>query len=222
VVLDDVVSGDPERREMIRATFSVYAGEIVGVVGIEGAGQHTLLRVIAGRIRPSAGRLVRPSDVAFIPEDRHRDALVPDFTLAENIALRGAGEQRGLMSWPSIRRRTALLMEQLDIRASSPTTRVRALSGGNQQRLVLARELEGKPSLIVVENPTRGLDVRATAQVHERLRAACSTGSAVVLYSSDLDEVLALATRVIAVHAGSVREVAPVKDVVGRAMLGLP
>jgi general nucleoside transport system ATP-binding protein len=222
VVLDGVTAIDSERREAIRATFAVHAGEIVGVAGVEGGGQHTLLRVLGGRIRPIAGYLLRPQDIAFIPEDRHRDGLILDFTLAENVALRGAGARRGLMSWSTIRQHTAMLIDELDVRASGPTVRARLLSGGNQQRLVLARELAGQPALIIAENPTRGLDVRAMADVHERLRDARDAGTAVVLYSSDLDEVLTLATRVIAVHAGSAREVAAEKDAIGRAILGLP
>lgn len=222
VVLDDVTASDPDRRETIHATVTVHAGEIVGIAGVDGGGQHTLLRVLAGRIRSTAGRLHFPLDVAFIPEDRHRDGLVLDFTLAENVALRGAGARRGLISWSAIRLRTASLMSELDVRASGPMVRARALSGGNQQRLVLARELEGYPALIVAENPTRGLDVRAATDVHDRLRAARDAGAAVVIYSSDLDEVLALATRVIALHAGLAREVVPEKDAIGRAILGLP
>jgi simple sugar transport system ATP-binding protein len=221
VVLDGVTASDDKRRETVRATFAVHAGEIVGVAGVEGAGQHTLLRVLAGRIHPTSGRLTRPPDVAFIPEDRHRDGLVLDFTLAENVALRGAGTRRGLMWWPPVRQRTATLMRELDVRAPSVMTLARTLSGGNQQRLILARELDGRPPLVVAENPTRGLDVRATADVHQRLRTARDVGTAIVLYSSDLDEVLTLATRVLAVHAGSVHEVLPEKDLVGRSILGL-
>jgi general nucleoside transport system ATP-binding protein len=222
VVLDDVVATDSERRETIRATFGVHAGEILGVAGVEGAGQHALLRVLAGRIQPTSGRVTRPERVGFIPEDRQRDGLVLDFSLSENVALRDAGKRRGRMPWPVFHQRTAALVRDYDVRTSRVTVPVRTLSGGNQQRLVLARELDGQPTLIVAENPTRGLDVRATADVHGRLRAVRDAGAAVVLYSSDLDEVLALATRVLAVHAGSVREVAPEKDLVGRAILGLP
>jgi ABC-type uncharacterized transport system ATPase subunit len=222
VVLDGIVASDGERRETIRATFVVHAGEVVGVAGVEGAGQHTLLRVLAGRIQPMSGRLTRPAKIGFIPEDRQREGLVLDFSLAENVALRGANERRGRMPWPAIRQRTVTLVREHDVRASAATIPARTLSGGNQQRLVLARELDGQPALIVAENPTRGLDVRAMADVHARLRAARDAGAAVVLYSSDLDEVLTLATRVLAVHAGSVREVAAEKDLVGRAILGLP
>ena len=222
VVLDRVVASDAERRETIRATFTVRAGEVVGVAGVEEAGQHTLLRVLAGRIQPTSGQLIQPATIGFIPEDRQREGLVLDFSLVENVALRGAGERRGCMPWPALRERTAALVYEHDVRASRVTIPARTLSGGNQQRLVLARELEGQPALVVAENPTRGLDVRATADVHDRLRAARDAGAAVVLYSSDLDEVLTLATRALAVHAGSVREVAPEKDLVGRAILGLP
>jgi general nucleoside transport system ATP-binding protein len=224
VVADDVEATDEYgRRETVRASFVVHAGEIVGIVGVEGAGQRTLLRVLAGRIAPSAGRLTRPAVVGFIPEDRHEDALVLEFSLAENVALRGLGGRRGRMNWPAIRRRTAELMREFDVRAPGVAVSARTLSGGNQQRLVLARELDGGPPLLVAENPTRGLDVRSTAQVQQRLRAASEAGTAVVLYSSDLDEVLALATRVLVVHAGTVREVPwEQRDLIGRAMLGLP
>ncbi len=222
VTLDGVVASGVEGREPIRATFVVYAGEIVGIAGVEGAGQHTLLRVLAGRIRPTAGQLRRPAEVGFIPEDRHRDGLVLEFSLAENVALRGAGARGGRMAWAEVRRRTATLVREFGVRAASVTTPARTLSGGNQQRLVLARELDGQPPLVVAENPTRGLDVRATADVQDRLRAARDAGAAVVLYSSDLDEVLALATRILALHAGTVREVPAERDSVGRAILGLP
>ena len=122
--------------------------------------------------------------------------------------------------------RTSVLMEEYGVRAPGPTAVVRSLSGGNQQRLVLARELAAvsdmaDPRALVVENPTRGLDVRATAEVHGRLRMACARGAAVVVYSSDLDEVLALASRVLVLFEGTVRELGLDRDVIGRAMLGL-
>jgi general nucleoside transport system ATP-binding protein len=219
--LENVSATDHEHREAIRATVAVYPGEILGIAGVEGAGQHALLRVLAGRIEPISGRLTRPSKVGFIPEDRHRDGLILNFSLTENVALRGAGERRGRMSWSGIRRQTATLVEAYDIRASGVSAPARTLSGGNQQRLVLARELDEDPVLVIAENPTRGLDVRAAADVYGRLRAVRDGGGAVVLYSSDLDEVIALADRVLAVHAGTVHEVPPEKDLVGRAMLGL-
>ena len=206
------------------ASFVVGAGEIVGIVGVEGAGQRELLRAVAGRLPIASGQLERPSTIGFVPEDRHRDAVLLDRSLVENVALRGAGARRGLIEWNAVGTRTESLMRAFDIRAAGPRAPMRTVSGGNQQKLVLARELalDGTdPSrAIVVENPTRGLDVRAATEVHDRLRAARDAGAAVVVYSSDIDEVLLLADRVLVVYAGTVREASLDRDVVGRLMLG--
>lgn len=201
------------------ATLQVRGGEIAGVAAVEGAGQRELLRVLAGRLQPSMGSAIIPQNVAFVPEDRHRDALILDFSATENVVLKDAGARRGRVRWLAERRRTSVLISDYDVRGGDSTTRVRALSGGNQQKLVLARELEGKPSLVVAENPTRGLDIRASRAVLGRLRAAASGGAAVVVYSSDLDEVLSIATRVLVVHAGHVLEVPLDRERVGRAMI---
>ena len=206
------------------ASFVVGAGEIVGIAGVEGAGQRELLRAVAGRLPIASGRLERPSTIGFVPEDRHRDAVLLDRSLVENVALRGAGARRGLIEWNAIGTRTESLMRAFDVRAAGPRAPMRTVSGGNQQKLVLARELalDGTDPLraIVVENPTRGLDVRAAAEVHDRLRAARDAGAAVVVYSSDIDEVLLLADRVLVVYAGTVREASVDRDTVGRLMLG--
>ncbi len=208
------------------ATFLVRTGEMVGVAAVEGSGQQELLRALAGRHPVLSGVLRRPLEIGFVPEDRGRDAVMLDRSIAESVALRGAGDRRGLVEWPALRARTAELMRAYDVRARDSDTLVRSLSGGNQQRLVLARELEATwdratPTALVVENPTRGLDVRATAAVHTRLRDACARGAAVVVYSSDLDEVLSLAMRVLVVFDGHVHEVPLDRAAVGRAMLGL-
>ena len=206
------------------ASFVVGAGEIVGIAGVEGAGHRELLRAVAGRLPIASGRLERPSTVGFVPEDRHRDAVLLDRSLVENVALRGAGSRRGVIEWSAVGTRTESLMRAFDIRAAGPRAPMRTVSGGNQQKLVLARELapdDRDPSrAIVVENPTRGLDVRAAAEVHKRLRAARDAGAAVVVYSSDIDEVLLLADRVLVVYAGVVREASVDRDTVGRLMLG--
>jgi len=202
------------------ATLELRAGEIVGVVGIEGAGQRELLRALAGRLRPTAGALDLPPEVGFVPEDRLHDALVLDFPLTENVAIRGAGPRRGRMRWRRWTDLTRQLLLSFDVRAAGAESPVRTLSGGNQQKLVLARELHGAVPALVVENPSRGLDIQATADVHQRLRAARAEGMAVVVYSSDLDEALALADRVLVVHAGEVRELPVDRELVARAMLG--
>lgn len=207
-------------RGLDDVTLHVRSGEVLGVAGVENSGHHVLLRALAGRARATAGEIWAAGPVAFVPEDRQRDALVLDFTLMENVALKGAGARRGRMRWPAWRRLTSQLVRDFDVRASGVDAPARSLSGGNQQKLVLARELDGAPVAVVAENPTRGLDVRSSAAVHAKLREAAAKGMAVVVYSADLDEVLALATRVVAVHAGRVLDVPRDREVVGRAMLG--
>ena len=228
-VVNDVTIRDDRGMPRLRnASFVVHEGEILGVAGVEGAGQHELLRVLAGRAQADRGTIERPARVGFVPEDRHRDAVLLDRSLTDNVALRDAGRRRGHIDWSAIRARTQRLMDEFDVRAPSRDAPLRSLSGGNQQKLVIAREMDTEdnaegarlPAALVVENPTRGLDVRATAEVHARLRAARDEGAAIVLYSSDLDEVLALASRMIVLHAGEVREVSLDRDAVGRAMLG--
>ena len=208
-------------RRVRGATFTVHRHEILGIAAIEGSGHRELLRVLTGQTDLASGTLQLPGDVAIIPADRARDALVPEFTLTENVALHQLAARRGLMPWRALAERTLRLMERFGIRAPSPSVRARVLSGGNQQRLVVARELEHDVDLIVADNPTRGLDIRATAFVHEQLRAAAAAGSAVIVHSSDLDELLALATRIIVVFHGDVRDVAMNRDEIGRAMLGV-
>lgn len=206
------------------ATLDVRRGEILGVAGVEGGGQHELLLALGGRVRPASGEIeIHARSLGFVPEDRQRDALVMEFALYENVALHGIGIARGWrrMQWPREVARTADLIERFDVRARGPRSITGELSGGNQQKLVLARELAGNPEVLVAENPTRGLDIAAAAAVHARLRAARDAGSAVVMYSSDLDEVLSLADRVVVMFAGSAREVSADRETVGLAMLGV-
>jgi len=205
------------------ATFEINAGEIVGIAAVEGSGQRELLRALAGRLAPASGVLAHPSAVGFVPEDRHHDAVLLNRSLSENVALRGAGARRGMMDWDAVGAQTERLMLEYDVRAESAHVPIRTLSGGNQQKLVLARELEldsNSERALVVENPTRGLDVRATAEVHARLRSAALDGAAIVLYSSDIDEVLLLATRVFVVFERAVRELPLDRERIGQAMVG--
>ncbi|HKO16480.1 MAG TPA: ATP-binding cassette domain-containing protein [Gemmatimonadaceae bacterium] len=223
IFADGISVADSEGRpRIIDASLRLRRGEILGVAAIDGSGHSYLLRALAGRLSVNAGTLSLPDVVGFVPEDRHRDALVEEFSLVQNVALAGAGRRRGRARWKNWRRTTAALLRDFDVRASSPAAAAAALSGGNQQKLVLARELRDVPAVLVAENPTRGLDVRASAAVHARLRAAAAGDMGVVVYSSDVDEVLALATRMIVVHAGRVRDASLDRAVVGRLMLGLP
>jgi general nucleoside transport system ATP-binding protein len=202
------------------ASFEIRAGEIVGVAGVEGSGHHELLLAIAGRQPVSSGLVESHGSISIVPEDRHRDAIVAGFGLSENALIKGAGTRRGRIDWPALSRRVRAFIDQYDVRADGPAVPMRTLSGGNQQKFVLARELSAEPTIVVAENPTRGLDIRASAFVREQLRAARVRGAAVVVYSSDLDELLELADRVLVVHAGTVTELPLDRARIGAAMLG--
>ncbi len=217
---------DAKARQVLdNVSLTVYGGEIVGIAAIEGSGQHELLRALAGRLAITSGRITTPPIVGFVPEDRHRDAVLLDRSLTENVALRGAGRRNGRIDWRTMRQRTESLLQAFDVRAPNAETRMRALSGGNQQKLVLARELEheasGSSYAVIADNATRGLDVRAAASVHLRLREAARGGAAVVIYSSDLDELLALADRIVVLRNGQLHGVPFDRAIVGRAMLGV-
>jgi len=203
------------------ATLAVRAGEVLGIAAVEGSGQHALLRVLAARTAVMRGQAELPARIGFVPEDRQRDGLVLDLSLVENLALRGLGRRVGRMRWGIERAAAEAALREFDVRAHAPSEKARTLSGGNQQKLVLARELSDTPHLVVAENPTRGLDIRATRDVHLRLRRAADEGAGVVVHSSDLDEVLALSDRVVVMHAGVVHAVPRDRESVGRAMLGV-
>jgi ABC-type uncharacterized transport system ATPase subunit len=194
-----------------RGSLVVKAGEIVGLAAVEGNGQRELLRAVAGRIMPLRGRLEVTRPIGFIPEDRTSEGLIQELSLTENVVL-GLGNsgpwiRRGRVRWRQARARTGQLLEEFGILASGPDARAVSLSGGNQQKLVVARELSRSPAVLVAENPTRGLDVGAAAAIHARIRAAAGAGAAVLFHSSDLDEVLHLAHRVVVMARGVMVEV---------------
>ena len=206
-------------------SFDIHAGEIVGVAAIDGNGQRELLRAIAGvtGARIAGGTLEVTPPVAFVPEDRIAEALIGSFTLAENLLLGTLPPAARWIDWRKVRERTDALVRIHDIRATGSDASAESLSGGNQQKFVFARALEGTPRVIVAENPTRGLDVLATRSVHERLRDAARRGAAIIVHSSDLDEVLELADRLFVQLQGKVRELPAdtPRDAVGDAMLGV-
>jgi ABC-type uncharacterized transport system ATPase subunit len=227
--LRDVTVRDRQNvTRVANASLEVRRGEIVGVAAVEGSGQRELLRVLAGRMTTTSGEARIPARIGFVPEDRHSDALLLDRSLVENVALRDAGERTGRMPWRLFAESTRTIIKQFDVRASGAESEARTLSGGNQQKLVLGRELADSPEALIAENPTRGLDFRATAAVHASLRQARDAGTSVVVYSSDLDEVLALADRVVVMYAGRLSEMprnsaeseSEQRAAIGRAMLG--
>lgn len=208
------------------ASLTVHAGEIVGIAAVDGNGQRELLRAIAGLVVPAGGVLEVADPVAFVPEDRIHEALIPALSLTENYVLGTLGRlpfASGLrIGWGEARRRTGDLIARADVRAAGEAAAAATLSGGNQQKFIVARALDIAPRVVVAENPTRGLDLHATAAVHRELRRAAAAGAAVIIHSTDLDEVLALATRIVVVAAGQVRPPPPAGDreTIGRLMLG--
>lgn len=206
-------------------SFEIRAGEVVGIAAIEGNGQRELLRAIAGvdNIIPSSGTLAVAKPVAFVPEDRAREALIPEFTLTENLLLGTLESASCWLDWPALRSRTTTLLGEFDVRTEGPDVPAAALSGGNQQKLVFARAMELAPRVFVAEDPTRGLDILATQAIHRRLREAASRGVAVIVHSSDLDEVIEIADRILVVVNGIVRDMPPgaSRDSIGDAMLGV-
>ena len=202
-------------------TLDVYAGEIVGVAGVEGNGQAELVDVLGsllpldrgavevGGVEVPTGRAgaMHAAGIALIPEDRHDAGCVLELSVAENLWLNelARGRALGRIDRAARRRLAVRLIDEYGISCAGPDAPFGSLSGGNQQRVVLARELSGKPSVLVAAQPTRGLDVGAIEFVRQRLRAAADDGIAVLLISSELEEILFLSDRVVVIHAGNIR-----------------
>lgn len=187
-------------------SLELRAGEIVGIAAVEGNGQRELLRAVAGVLRPAAGLLDMAGPVAFIPEDRTSEGLIGELSLTENVVLAPREDapwlRGGRINWRAAERETAELIARHGIRAAGPRAPAATLSGGNQQKLLLGRALAQRPRVLVAENPTRGLDVGAAAEIHARLRRAAAEGAAVLLHAGDLDDVLAIADRLLVMSRG--------------------
>ncbi len=224
-------------------TLDTSPGEILGIAGVDGNGQQELAEVVTGLRRASTGRvLLNGQDVsdqsmkdrlelgiAHIPNDRKREALVPTMSITENISLkrhdRPPLSRAGVMSWRASAKLAQELAARFDIRTSSVDTPVGTLSGGNQQKVVLARELAmSNPTLIVAMNPARGLDVAATNFVYQQLLARRAAGAAILLISSELDELLALCDRIAVLYAGGLTMTnfpTTGREEIGRLMAGI-
>jgi simple sugar transport system ATP-binding protein len=234
---------DGTRSALNDLTFTVAPGEIFGVAGVDGNGQAELAECLSGLRRSDAGEVrvggavlapdpgaFRRAGVGVIPADRHRRGLALPLSLTENLTLGvyddPAFRQGPLLRWARLRDHAQKLLERFDVRADGPDAPARSLSGGNQQKVVIARALWGQPKVVVAVNPTRGLDVGATAYVHDSLRRAARDGAAVVLISTELDEVLSLATeRVAVLYEGAFSGVAPpdaARETLGLLMGGKP
>ncbi|NUQ36484.1 MAG: ABC transporter ATP-binding protein [Caldilineales bacterium] len=203
-------------------SLTVHSGEILGLAGVSGNGQEELADVLAGVRSIEAGalhlhgqarpwthpRAVLAQGVVQVPADRLADGAVADFTIAENAVLpthnRRPFSRRGILNWPRIREFGRRLIEEYDIRGARPDSMAGWLSGGNLQKLILARQITLDPDVLVAVQPTRGLDVGATEFVHRKLIETRDAGKAILLISTDLDEILSLSDRIAVIYEGRI------------------
>ena len=221
--VENLVVRDDRGLEAVRGvSLEVRAGEIVGIAGVDGNGQRELIDALTGLRKPADGRVVvegkeqtrvsakgRLEDwLGHIPEDRQRRGLVLEFTLAENLALHDYDrEPLSKLGWLSPRRMiesAKKLLEEFDVRGGGPTTRAASLSGGNQQKVVVAREVGRNPRVLVAAQPTRGLDVGAIEFIHRRIVQERDAGRAILLLSLELEEILSLSDRILVIYEGRI------------------
>ena len=212
--------GVPAVKEL---SLDVRAGEIVGIAGIDGNGQSELIQAITGLRKVKSGsikikgqevvglspRKITEMNVSHVPEDRHRDGLVLEMMLSENIALQTYYKEplskNGVLNYNQINSYARKLMEEFDVRAANEIVPASALSGGNQQKAIIAREVDRNPDLLIVSQPTRGLDVGAIEYIHKRLIGERDKGKAILVVSFELDEILNLSDRIAVIHDGKIQ-----------------
>ena len=206
-----------------KLSLDVRAGEIVGIAGIDGNGQSELVQAITGLRKVKSGsitikgkevvglspRKITEMQVSHVPEDRHRDGLVLDMMLSENMALQTYYKEplskNGILNYNNITSYARKLMDEFDVRAASESVPASALSGGNQQKAIIAREIDRNPDLLIVSQPTRGLDVGAIEYIHKRLIEERDKGKAVLVVSFELDEILNVSDRIAVIHDGKIQ-----------------
>jgi len=208
IELRDVsVDSKAQRRGLEQVSLAARGGEIVGVAGVLGNGQEALAQLLTGIVSPSRGTIdPRPAAIAYIPEDRATDGLAASLTLTDNAIIHrhrdAALQQMGALSSRRTRAYAARLVADGNVLAENVDAAAATLSGGNQQKLVVAREFDRSPDLIVAHNPYRGLDVGATLEVRERLLDARNAGRAVVLISPDLEDLFDISDRIVVLSGG--------------------
>ena len=219
-VSDLTLRGEEGKAILNGVSFEVRGGEILGIAGVEGNGQTELIEILAGLCKPTSGKVLLDGNsldsldpherkrrgIAHIPEDRHRRGLLLNFDLASNSIL-GVHRDRPisgaiLLNNEVIVERAERLVRQYDVRPANIMLPARVLSGGNQQKLIVAREFDIKPRLVLVAQPTRGVDIGATEFIHRKLIELRDAGTAVLLVSAELDEVLSLSDRVVVIYGG--------------------
>ncbi|MEB9505357.1 ABC transporter ATP-binding protein [Bacillus anthracis] len=209
---------------------TVRAGEIVGIAGIDGNGQSELIEAITGLRKVESGsiaikgkeitnwpvRRITEEGIGHIPEDRHKHGLVLDFSVRDNIVLqtyyKNPFSKKGILNFSKITEKAKALIEQFDVRTPGEQTLARALSGGNQQKAIIAREVDRNPDLLIAAQPTRGLDVGAIEFIHKKLIEQRDNGKAVLLLSLELDEILNVSDRVAVIYEGKIVAIVDAKE----------
>ena len=221
--VENIYANDSHGLPALRnISLSVYSGEIVGIAGVEGNGQTQLAEVLSGIIRPSMGKIYLDGEditylpiakrfekgIAYIPEDRQKRGLIIDLSIIENSILGFQDSQpfaKGLsINFKEAENFSQQLLKDFDVRTSDPHSMAGTLSGGNQQKLILAREFARKPKLLIAAQPTRGLDVGATEFIQTKLVEACQNGIGVLLISLDLNEIMQLSHRILVIYEGQI------------------
>ncbi len=229
--LDGVSCGSDRGTPGLRGvSFGVHSGEILGIAGVSGNGQPELAEVITGLRKTTAGRIRLEAEdttdleagaltermLSYIPEERMRDGMIRDFSVAENLILREHNKppfsHNGVLNLREISNYAGKLITQFQVKTPSRDTPGKSLSGGNIQKMVLARELARHPRAIVAAQPTRGLDIGATEYVRGQLLEQRATGAAILLISEDLDEILALSDRIAVIYEGQIMDILPRAD----------
>jgi len=222
-IKDVVVKNQRGLKALNGLSLTLRSGEILGIAGVDGNGQTELAEVIAGLIKPVSGtillkgelitgkkpRIITEKGVGHIPEDRHKRGLVLDFTLTENIILQSYYKEPwcgkfGLLNLNNIKNLAVELLENYRVKAPHSEVTARTLSGGNQQKVVVAREISRQPQLLLAVQPTRGVDVGAIEYIHAQIIKERDRGAAVLLISTELSEILALSDRIAVIHKGQI------------------
>jgi simple sugar transport system ATP-binding protein len=232
------VRGDRGNFALDGLSLEVRRGEIVGLAGVSGNGQRELADALAGlrpvesgsallngaRIDNQSPREIIARGMGYVPEDRHHEGIVPAFSVQENLALKGVGarpfSRAGWLSLKALARNAAELKQRFDIRCSSTSVAAGSLSGGNIQKVILARELSRQPKAMVAVYPTRGVDMGAAEFIHRQLLALREAGAGILLVSEELEEILNLSDRVAVIFKGRILEVLSAREAT-RERLGL-
>ncbi len=220
LVMKDVNALDERGIQALKNfNLTVHAGEIVGVAGVDGNGQKELAECISGLKKPVSGTIsvndtlitdvvADPKFIGFIPEDRQKTGLVMDFSVAENLIIKEYDKEpyaeKRLLNLQNIKKHAQDMIKKYGIKTPTDTVKVSTLSGGNQQKVIIARELDSEPILDIACHPTRGLDMGAVAGVHDVLMKERERGAAVLFVSAELQEILALSDRIIVLFRGEI------------------